>query len=291
MLFIRLFRRAGTTGHVFFLKNGATEDKGLAYSGFIGPKTAVAVVPTTSQILDFSVETRTADKQAVTVTGNLKVALSPAEAVAKFDFTVNTADGAYLSPWEQMLRAVVIEHVLAPIHETAKTLTVEAAMSAHARFETAITAALSAATVLAQKGISIESCSTMKIEPRDNEVTASIGSKERQAMLTASDLALHTRRLKASDNDRAVKTFESQTALKLEEERAKLVAQQSENKQQEAEADAKATKTRLSALEGASGGKVLGAAIMKMAETGRVGNLSIVPELLTALNSGNGTGK
>ena len=53
-MLITLFRSAGATGHVFFLKNGRTRDMGLAYSGFIGPMTTVAIVPTTPQILNFA---------------------------------------------------------------------------------------------------------------------------------------------------------------------------------------------------------------------------------------------
>ncbi len=284
IMLIKLFSGARATGHVFYLKNGRVSDKGLAYRGLIGPKTTVAVVPTTPQILDFSVEARTQDKQSLTVTGDLKITLSPKTAVAKFDFTVDPKQGSYLSQWEQTLRAIVIEHVLGPIHTKAKELDVETAMLAHEAFANAVQTSLNGSDKpLSEKGIVVESCSVASIEADDEEITEAIGSKERQEMLAESDKAMHARRLKASANDRAVKRYEAATVLNLETDRAKLIDEQSKNKQKEAEADAEATKTRLVPFTEADAGKVLGAALMKMAESGRIANLSIVPEMLAAL--------
>src|SRR5215210_7413183 len=134
----RLFRSAGATGHVFLVKNGRTANKGLAYSGLIGPLTTVAVVPTTPRILDFAVEARTSDKQRIVVTGNVKVTLDPRQAVRSFDFTVVAANGSYRAAWEKMLHEIVIARVLAPIRTKAQTLDVEAATQSHTSFEDAL---------------------------------------------------------------------------------------------------------------------------------------------------------
>jgi hypothetical protein len=239
-------------------------------------------VPTTQQILDFAAKARTADRQNLTVTGNIKVSLVPARAVSRFDFTVG-GQGTYLNPWDQSLRAIVIEQVLAPIHDQARELEVEAATQSHKAFEEAVTRAVAAAAALGDKGIAVDSCSIVRIEADDKEVEQAIGARERQAMLTEADGALHERRLKAAENERAVKTYEAETALKLEEARSQLLDKQGENRLKEAEAEAEATKTRLAPFNEAEAGHVLGAALMKMAEGGRIQNLSIVPELLSAL--------
>lgn len=282
-MIISLFRGASATGHVFFLKNGKTYDKGLAYSGFIGPKTIVAVVPTTPQILNFAVEARTQDKQTVTVTGSISVKLSPALAVTKLDFTVNKT-GGYLNPWQQMLQELVLKEVIAPIHDKARTLGVELAASSHKGFEEAIQVKVGGnESQLPKNGILFESCSVTEVAPNDEEVTEAIGSKERQEMLAGKDAALHERRIKAAQNDRGVRAYEAQTAQTLEQERTKLLGIQGENKKQEATADAEATKIRLAPLAEAEPGKILGAALLKMAEGGRIGNLAIGPELLAAL--------
>lgn len=283
-MLVTLFRNAGATGHVFFLAGGKANSKGVAFSGFVLPMTTVAVVPGTAQVIDFSVEALTADKQSVTVTGNLKLVLVPETAVSKFDFTVNAKTGGYIASWQQALRTMVIEHVLAPIHDKARTLTVEEVISSHKDFENAVKAVVtSASNPLVRMGVTVESCSIAKVEADDDDVAKAIGSRERQAMLTESDAAMHNRRLKAVDNERTVRTFEAETVLKLEEERTKLLAKQAENKKTEAQTDADATKIRMAPLAEVDAGKLLGAALLEMAKTGRVGNLSVGPELFAAL--------
>ena len=284
MLFFKLFRGARATGHVFFLNRGRARNKGLAFSGYVGPMTTVAVVPTTPQILDFSIPARTQDKQTIIVTGNVKVALVPATAVSKFDFTVNTRDGSYLSPWDQSLRAIVIEHVLGPVRDKAKALGVEAAIQAHKDFEDLIKTRISErGNPLAGKGVNVESCSIAKVDASDKEVEQSIGAKQRQEMLAQADKALHERRLKAAENDRAVLEYEAATKLKLEQDRAKLVEETGKNEVTTAENDARAIEIRLLPFKAADAGKVLGAALMEMAKNGRIGSLSVVPELFAAL--------
>ncbi len=281
MLFIRLFRSAGATGHVFFLKNGKMIDRGLAFSGFIGPKTTVAVVPTTPQILNFAIIAQTKDKQKVTVSGNITASLIPAVAVRKFDFTVDVGSGGSPGDWSKTINALVVERAVRAVHAKLRDLDVEDATRSQKEVEDAIMAELGGEN-LAIDGISVTSCSIPKIDP-DNEVAAAIGANERQTMLAAADMALHDRRLKAAGNDRAVREFEAQTNLKLEEERAKLIDEQSKNKEKEAQADAKATELRLAPLKNIDAGKLLGAALIEGLKEDRIGTIVIGPELLGAL--------
>lgn len=282
MFIVRLFGSAGATGHVFFLKNGRTKDRGLAFSGYIGPKTTVAVVPTTPQIVNFAIEAETVDKQHVTVYGSLTTIFNPSVAVSKFDFTVDTKQGGYLGNWEKVLAAKVTERVLREVLKKLAGMTVENAIRAQQDIESAVTAALDE-KVFAADGITITSCSIPKIEPTDDEVAEAIGVSERQVMLTNADAALHTRRMKAVENDRAIKQFEADTKLELEKKQGELLVEQAKNKTAEATTDAEATKIRLVPLQDIPGGKLLGIAVMEAARGGRLGNLAITTELLAAV--------
>lgn len=281
-MLIRLFRSAGATGHVFFLKNGRIADKGLAFSGFIGPKTTVAVVPTTPQILNFAIDAQTKDKQNVVVQGSLTATLTPGVAVSKFDFTVEPKSGGYLGNWVQVLNAKVIERVVRAVLDKAKDLDVEEATRSQKLVEDAVTAALGNNTFQGD-GITIDSCSIPKIEPADEEVEGAIGAEERQTMLTNADKALHDRRLKAAANERAVKEYEAGTRLELEKKQGTLLDEQAKNKEKEANADAKATEIRFAPLKDIEAGKLLGAALMDGLKNGRVGSIVVAPELLGAL--------
>ncbi len=281
-MFIRLFRRAGATGHVFLLKNGQRKDKGLAYSGFIGPKTTVAVVPTTPQILNFAIDAQTKDKQDVVVQGSLTATFIPGTAVSKFDFTVNTKDGSYVTQWDQLLTSQVVERVRRAVLRKIKELDVKDAIISQKDVEEAVTAALSEAG-FSENGIKADSCSISQIEPNDEDVAGAIGATERQAMLTEADNALHGRRLKAAENERVVKEFEAGTKLELEKKQGVLLEEQAKNKEKEATADAAATEIRMKPLKDVEAGKLLGAAIMEAAKTGRLGSLAITSEFLAAV--------
>lgn len=284
-MFLTLFRKAGATGHVFLLKNGSSKSKGLAWSGFILPSTTVAVIPTTARILDFSVDARTKDKQNVSVTGNLKVVLDPNVASKRFDFTVDPQNGSYTSQWEEDLQAIVLERVLGPMRREVKTLTIEDAVLAHGELEAIVKDALTGdANPLSARGITVESCSVDRIEAEDEDVAQSIGAKERETMLAAADKATHDRRIAAATNERAVQTYEARTKLELEKERANLIKKQGENKTTEAAADAEAIKIRLAPMNEVEPNKLLAASIMEMARSGRIGSLTISPELLAAIN-------
>ncbi len=281
-MWFTLFRSAGATGHVFYLKNGHVADKGLAYSGFIGPQTTVAVVPTTPQILNFAIDAQTKNMQNVVVKGNLTVTLVPQTAISRFDFTVETRNGGYLGNWVQVLNAKVIERVLRAVLNKVKELSVEDATRSQKEVEDAVTEALGR-DAFAQDGITVDSCSIPKIEPADEEVEEAIGAQERQTMLTEADKALHGRRMKASENERTVKQYEADTKLELEKKQGKLLEEQAKNKKKEAETDAEATKIRLAPLEDVESGKLLGAAIMDAAKSGRLGSMAITSEFLAAV--------
>ena len=102
-------------------------------------------------------------------------------------------------------------------------------------------------------------------------------------MLTEADKALHDRRMKGSENDRTVKEYEAGTRIELEKKQGLLLEEQAKNKEKEADADARATAIRLAPLKDVEAGKLLGAAIMDAAKTGRLGSLAITSEFLAAV--------
>jgi hypothetical protein len=283
IMVITLFRKAGAVGHVFLLRGGKSpSNKGLAYSGLIGPMTTVAVVPTTPQILSFAIEAKSKDKQSVEVEGDVTVTLDPAVAVSKFDFTVDAKSGGYLGTWNSVLKAKVIERVTRSVLSKVREFDVETVTSSQKEIEDAVIAALGS-DAFAADGVTINSCSIPQVTPMDEDVAEAIGAQERQVMLTTADKAVHGRRLKASHNERAVKQYDAGTKLALEKDQGALLAEQAKNEQTKAEIDAKATETRLKPLSDVDPGTMLGAALMEMSKSGRIGSLAIGPELLAAL--------
>ena len=222
--------------------------------------------------------------QKLVIAGSVTVNFDPQSAVKNFDFTVDN-DGAYLNAaeWSRILRSLVAEQVMEPIRTKATELEVANAVKSHKDFGTTVTDALTKLATLTEKGIKVISCSITKVEPDDNKISESIGSKEKETILTAADSNRHERALKASGNERAIKEFEAATVLKLEQDRATLIEQQSTNKKAEATAEAEALKIKLAAFDGVDAGKILGLALIELAKSGRVGTLNIGPEIFTAM--------
>ena len=288
-MLIRLFRKAGATGHVFYLKKGRAADKGLAYSGLVGPTTTVAVVPGVDQVCPVSLDAKSSDKQDVSASGEVTIAFDAAKALRAFDFTVDLASGGYVGNWQAVLQQLVNEQVMGTLRAKLKGLKTEDAVSAQAQLEEAIAKALAADTpagkVLAQKGVRYVSCSMAEVAPQDEDVAGALGVKEREAMLAEADDARHERRMDAAENERTIKTYEAATVLTLENEKAKLVIKQGQNEQEKAKFDALASTARLAPFAKAKPGAVLVASVMKMAERG-VTSLTISPELLAAIKQG-----
>lgn len=279
-----LFRGAGATGHVFLLKNGKTDDKGLAFSGLIGPMTTVAVVPTVPQFVNFAIAAKTKDQQDVTVQGSVTITLVPQQAISAFDFTVNPKTGSYINPWDKSMSTRVIERALRTVLDEIKQLNVVDATQSQKLVEDAVLAALGG-SIFSSEGLTVTSCSIPKIQPKNAEIEDSIGATQRQAMLVEADRATHNRRIQQVTNDRAVKQFEADTKLQMEKAQAALIEERSKNGQAEAVADAAATKTRLAPLADVASGKIIGAAILKAAEGGQLGTLNITSEFLAAVGS------
>ncbi len=299
MKILTFFNNAGATGHVFFVSNGKRRDKGFAYSGFVFPGTTIAVIPTVPQAYSFAVEVLTLNKQKITVTGNLKIIFNDLEkAVAKFDFTVNK-NGSYTNNWQSELTSIVLEQVLGPIQTHAKSKNVSEVVTEFKEFETSVMDSVNSkktedvsdqsetetSSVFGLKGIKVESCSIVKITASDDDVAEALGVKEREELLAIADKAQHDRQKKASENARALKKYDAETAQEMEDEKTKLIEKQSVNKKAEATSDAAATEIRLNALEKVDPGKILGAAIMEAAKNGNLTDIALTTEFLSLIKN------
>lgn len=282
-LFSDFFSKAGANGHVFILKNGTTKSKGLAWSGFVGPKSTLAVVPTTPFTIDFSVTAQSSDKQEVRTTGSLVVNFTPAQAVSKFDFTVDV-NGAYKDVWQNKVKALVINEVLNPVRAKIKDLTVVGSTIAHSELSTEVmTASAVENNLFSVNGMTVVSCSITNIETTNDEVSDAIGAKERQEICTAADKAVHERQMAAATNDRSLKEYEVETLKSVEVKNAELIEQKNKNKESTANGDAKVVELMLVPYANLEAGKLLAHAILKIGENGRIGTLNISPELLALL--------
>ncbi len=288
MLGLYLFRSAGTTGQVFTISGKTPRNRGIGWSGWIGPTTVLAVVPTIPQVIHFSQEVYTQDRQMVRVTGNVQVQLQPEVVRSVFDFTVNRYKGNYEANWQADLQSILVEQTLSPIREAARVRTLADAVVSQAQFEALLQAAIAAqGGVLANRGIQVTNCSISQVAPAHSDLAEAVGAVEREKLLAEADSARSRRRQEAAANERSLKQYEAETRLKLEEARAALVAQQGENDVAAAGYEARATDTRLAPMAAMQPASSMAAALILSAEKGALSNVSLTTDLLTILNGGD----
>lgn len=294
--FFIFFSSAGATGNVFLFKDGTIRDKGIAYSGFIGRATTVAIVPTTMQTVNFSLEVQTSDKQTANVSGSVQVLLNPKIIVSKLDFTVNKESGGYLNQWQTVFQALITEKIPGPIRAKAKEISIVDIVNAQKELGDQLQTSLAAEKSLSDFGILVQSCSVSKIAPANSDILRAIGATEKEALLTKSDEATHKRQMSAAENDKALKTFELETDLSLEVQKKKIIEQENANEKLQADAklviekeqaDAKLEqlKNELEQLNSLGSDKLLGVSLFNFAKSGRLQTLNISPELIHAIHS------
>ncbi len=281
-MFVQLFRHAGAAGQVFSLtRNGDYQNRGLGWSGLVGPFTTLAVVPTNQHAIPLIVEARTKDRQTVSVSGTVQITLSAEQALKAFDFTVDIRNGGAKGQWQRDLQTNVTSALRSAVMQLVATKNVDEVVVAHRQIEESITAH---AASLTQFGARIVSCSIENVEPEDDEVSEAIGAEEREKMLTEADAARHARQMNALENSRKVKETEAATNLLLEKERAKLVAEQGNNEIARAKTDAEATRIRIEPISSLPPNVGLVTALKAAADSGRVTNITLTSDLLAALN-------
>ena len=285
MLGLYLFRSAGTTGHVFTVSAASARSRGVGWSGWIGPRTLLAVIPTIPQMIYFSQEVYSKDRQLARVSGCVQVMLQPEVVRNTFDFTVNRFRGSYDANWQADLNAVIVEQTLSPIRETARRLTLVEAVLAQAEFEISLQRAIAGSGgVLESRGITVAACNITQVAPANADLAEAVGAAEREGILTEADTARSRRRQEAAANERGLKQYEAETQLKLEEARAALVEMKGENDVAAAGFEARAIEARMAPLTAIKPGSSMAAALILSAEKGALSNVALTTDLLTVLN-------
>ena len=287
----RMFNHAGATAHVFLISGGKPVDKGLGYAGLIGPWTSVAVVPTAPTTVDYQIIERSRDNQLMMVTGNVSIVLDPAVAVGRLDFTVEVASGAYKNPWDPALKAAVVEVLQGAIRDVANSLDIKEAPKSQKAFEEKVVAAIGGAQdKIKAKGFHFETVYVSKVAPTDREVDAAIGAEERAELIRKSLEAAHGLRMQALGDELAIGEQEAANALTLERKRAELLTKRNENDLLAAEGEKAANAKRLEAYTGVNPAVLLGAAVLRLVESGQgIEHFSIVPEMFAAAKAAGDT--
>lgn len=291
MSFPFYFYKAGPSDHAvkFVAGNKRKEGKGLYC--LVGPRTTIASIPTTDQSVSFNFTELTSDGQQVVVQGELAVRYLIGEIIERRDFTIDPKSGGYLSEDPESVLEEVAHALQSFVRSEVKGRTLKDSLATTAELEEQVLAAIEAdAAAFKDLGVEVKSLFVTGITPANPDLKKALEAEKREEMLASADKALADRRRKAAESDRSLKEYESETAKRLEEERAKIVVERNKNLLAEADAEAQATTKRLAPYATMAPGMVLALGIKEIAASGRVAQFTFTPEIMAAVNAASKNG-
>ena len=278
--------KSSPSQYLFQYRNGhvVREGTGLAF-WFFAPSSTLVGVPVTAVEVPFMFEEVTRDFQQVTLQGQVSYRITdPKRLAEQLDYTLQ-ANGNYASEDPERLQIRVLNAVKATFRSLLQGLDLRDVLQGTERLSTAAHRGVAEASSLSSLGIEIMALNLLAVKPNP-ETARALEAPMREEILKQADDATYTRRNAAIEQERLVKEnelrselsieqkkrqvretqVESERALlekrqqmqaqelsgkvELEQENAKLVQLQTENRKQEADAQAYSVQALVNAMKG-----------------------------------------
>lgn len=344
MFGIRFIKSQPTT-HLMQFQGGKLVRQGAGLSFFYyAPITSLLAVPIASRDAGFMLDLVTSDFQGVTVQGEVTYRVGDPDRICRMmDFSLQPDGVTYASEDPDRLEGRVVMQVRAIVQQVIQGLPLRNALKASAAVARTVQEQLGNQAEVQALGLEILGVSVVAIKPTP-DIARALEAEAREANLKAADDAISQRRMAGVQNERAIRQNELDTEIAveikkreiqqtqmearaaamrrnnelraeqmgadidLENQRKALVASESENTRQEAEAQAHKVRAVMEALEkadprvvqalaavGMQPGQLIAQAFGGIAEKAeRIGQFNMSPDLLNALmGAGNdgGAGK
>lgn len=321
MLGFRYLKSAPTT-HVIQYHNGKVVRQGSGVSLFyFAPTSMIAQIPLGSIDVPFAFTETSSDYQEITVQGEITYRVRDPERLAgMLDFTINS-NGRYRSddPTKLNDRLVHATQVLCRTFAQARTLR-ELLIANDALFAE-LSKDLGSMEMISMLGVEVLGVSILSIKASP-EMAKALQAEAREMLLQTADEAIYARRNTAVELERKIKENELLTEIAVEQkqrnvretriaadiaiehERSVLVDKQVENQKKVSQGRAEGLRAILEPIKGVdwrtltvaqSGGmsarEMIAMAFRDLADNaGKVGTLSITPDLLGLLLDNNTNG-
>lgn len=283
---LALFTHASPTDYVVHIKNGKTKNQGLGLSCRFGLTSKIVLVPTVLQEIPFEVKATTKDSQLLSVVGRLVGNLNAEHSKNIYDFSVDPLDGVYRNDGLNNAKSVVKNLIDRIIKNLIKEKDLTEIVGKESKLQNEISEKIAQEDVQAlfsKLAFETQESVVNTVRPVNSDVASAFGAKEREAMLSDADNALHTRRKAAAKNQREIQQYELETKQKLEKDRANLVKTEGQNKLEAAAFDVQAKQKLLDLYKDNSDAKNLVLAFLTASDKGSLRELHLTPDLLNAI--------
>lgn len=276
------FYKNDSTDLVVVNKAGKEIKRGSGTLFLVTPWRTFARIPTTDVPIAFGFTELGSDNLSVMVQGSLQIRFKH-ELLNRRDFTVDPWTDTHVSDDPEKVRAEASHALRAFVRESVRERDLKTNITAKSDLQNEVTEAIEAdSDLFAKIGVTVVSFFITEVRAANRQLEGALEAEARETFLAENARLMAETRRKAAEDDRKLKQFEAETALKLEEGRTALITIRNSNVIAEAAADAEATEKRLDAYKDVEANVLLALAIEKMAENG-VSNLNITPDFLTAL--------
>ena len=311
------FTKMEPTVYVLHYRDGKLVREGAGLSLlYFAPTSTIVAVPMNTADLPFAFQEVTADFQTVTLQGQLSYrVVDPKKLAGLLNYALDDK-GQYKSDDPSKLAERLLMAAQAEMRGVVKAQPLKAALISVDGLAAKGLEGLRASGLAERHGLEILAFSLVGVRPTP-ETAKALEAEAREALLRDSDKAIYARRTAAVVEERMVKETELETEraveerkrkvreaqmqadIALEQQRAALIDRRVENDKKDSDSRAYAIEKTLGPLKeidwrlllalggGTDARLMMASAFEKMAENaGKIGNLTITPEVLTAIMSG-----
>ena len=312
------FIKGSPTDHLVHYRGGQVRRRGRGLSFFYyKPTSTIVRVPLVSVDVPFVFPESTADFQIATVQGQLTYRVTdPERLAALLDFSVDR-QGRFVSDDPELVSERLVQAAQVLTRAAIQRMRLRDAIVSSDALVTEVRKGLDESDAVAMLGVQILALSILSVSPSPDMARA-LEADTREELQREADEAVYGRRNAAVEAERLIRENELRTEIAveekkreiretkvradiaLEEHRAILIEQQSANDRKVADAKAYALRAELEPFEGVdwrtlmflggNGGDpstMLALAFRELAENaGRIGELNLTPDLLSALTAG-----
>lgn len=278
------FFRGAPTDHVLVYRNGKKVGSQLGGSFWVFPWNTLVRIPQAELTYAFNFKELSSDSQEMAVNGEVRVRLNAEAMASRRDFSVDAATGAYVTEDIRKVEAEVRNALGGFVRREIAKDALKVLPTKTDAVRDAVWAAVGEAKkdVFDALGVEVVGIVITAVTPSNANLRAALEAETREVLLAAADKAMHERRMKSAEADRRFQEHDLETKKAVERSRADLVALSNANLLATATAEAEAAAKKLEPYKNADP-KVLFALAITEAAKGGIQNLTITPELLSAL--------
>lgn len=282
------FFKAEPSEFVIHQTRGKTKRAGAGLSFlYFGPTASISLVPATTLDSGFVFNEVTRNFQQITVQGALTYRIKDPKRIAELlDFTIKAPGRAYRTKDPEKLAQRILSVVQKRTQAAVRDLTLEQAVLKGEALAREVFVMTSDDAELLAGGLEILSLHFTSVRPTP-EMAKALEAEQREALQRRADEAIYARRAAAVEQERKIKENELATEVALEEQKQALIKLQAENAEKEALFRAKAQEIELGPFKNMDPKILMALAFRSIgANAGKIGNLTLTPDLLAAFMKG-----